>query len=141
MSNDIFFFSEQVSYVIRNKIRLRKWISKTIEQEGQVSGDINFILCNDEIVTELNLKYLKHNTLTDVLTFQFEDERGLLSGDIYISIARVKENAKKYNQHLEDELHRVIIHSVLHLIGYKDSSARDKVEMRDKENFYLALLK
>jgi probable rRNA maturation factor len=141
MNCEINFFNESISYVIRKKGILRKWISTTIEREGKVGGELNFILCDDAFLSELNYKYLKHKTLTDILTFSFDDENGYLGGDIFISLPRVKENALKFNQRTEDELHRVMIHGVLHLIGYNDSSKQGKMEMRGRENFYLDLLK
>ena len=140
MSFGINFFTEGVSFVIRKKGLLRKWILNTIEQEGKVAGDINIILCDDMLLSELNLKYLKHKTLTDILTFTFDEECQKISGDIYISLPRVKENAALFDQRIEDELHRVMIHGVLHLTGYKDSTRNEKKEMRGREDFYLGLL-
>ena len=141
MNCEINFFNESVSYVIRNKGELRKWILNTIEREGKVGREFNFILCNDSFLSELNFKYLKHKTLTDILTFSSDDKNGYLSGDIFISLQRVKENAVTFNQKTEDELHRVMIHGILHLIGYNDSSKQNKMEMTGKENYYLAMLK
>jgi len=141
MSCEIHFFNENVSYVIRNKGILRSWITNAIERECKTGGDLNFILCDDPFIADLNFKYLKLNTLTDILTFSSDDENGLVCGDIFISITRVKENAITFKQTTADELHRVMIHGILHLIGYKDSSKKEKKEMRVKENFYLELLK
>jgi probable rRNA maturation factor len=140
MSWEINFFSENISYVVRKKGALRKWISGAIEREGKVAGDLNFILCDDDYLAELNFKYLRHKTLTDILTFPLDDENGSICGDIFISLPRVRENAQKFNQRLEIELHRVMIHGVLHLIGYNDSSKTEKDEMHHKEDFYLNLL-
>lgn len=139
MSAEINFFNENVSYIIRKKTELRKWIANTIEKEGKFAGNLNFILCDDDFLSEMNFKYLKHKTLTDIITFSYDDEQGLLSGDIFISLPRIKENAKKFSQKMEHELHRVMIHGALHLIGYNDSSPKEKVIMRDKEDFYLSL--
>ena len=140
MSCVINFFCENISYVVRKKGALRNWISRAIEREGKVGGDLNFILCDDDYLAELNFKYLKHKTLTDILTFSLDDETGGLCGDIFISLPRIRENAKKFNQLLEVELHRVMIHGVLHLIGYNDASKKEKDEMHRKEDFYLNLL-
>jgi len=134
------FFNENITIVLSNKRILRKWISEAIEREGKEAGDINFIFCNDDYLLELNFKYLKHNTLTDILTFSLDDEDGILCGDIYISLPRVKENAIKFNQKLQDEVHRIMIHGILHLAGYKDKTKREKFVMRIKEDYYLELL-
>jgi probable rRNA maturation factor len=141
MSGEINFFTENISYVIRYKGALKKWISDTIDMEGKVAGDLNFILCDDDFLSAMNFKYLRHKTLTDILTFSLDDENGRLCGDIFISLTRVRENAVKFHQKVEDELHRVMIHGVLHLIGYNDSAKSEKVEMRGKEDFYLGLFK
>jgi rRNA maturation RNase YbeY len=140
MSGRINFFNESISYTVARKGTLRKWILSTVEMEGKVAGDMNFILCNEEYLSELNYRYLKHKTLTDILTFPFDDDRGWVCGDIYISQPRVKENAEKFKVRMEDELHRVMIHGVLHLLGYHDSSKTEKAEMRKKEDYYLELL-
>jgi len=140
MSCVINFFNENLSYVIRRKAELRKWIIDAIEKECKVCGDINFILCSDAFLKDLNYKYLNHKTLTDILTFSFSNVDRLICGDIYISLPRVRENAIKYHQKFEDELHRVMIHGILHLTGYNDSSKSDKIIMTKKENLYLALL-
>ena len=140
MSVRINFFLENVSYVVRNKTGLRGWINTTIRQEGKSAGELNFIFCNDDYLLDLNIKYLKHNTLTDILTFSSGSDK-TISGDIFISLPRVWENAVKFDQTMEDELHRVMIHGILHLTGYSDSTVQDKLLMREKENHYLAALK
>ena len=140
MNSEINFFKENVALVIRKKDGLRKWILDAIEQEGKSCGDLNFIFCDDDYLADLNYKYLKHKTLTDILTFSFDDEHGSLCGDIFISWPRILENAETFNQKPADELHRVMIHGVLHLIGYDDSNRKVKAEMTEKENFYLRLL-
>ncbi len=137
---EINFFNENISYVIRKKKALRNWISKTIEMEGRVAGSLNFILCDDDYLSAMNLKYLKHKSLTDILTFPTDEESGLLCGDIFISLTRVRENAILFDQRIEEELHRVMIHGIMHLIGYRDSSKREKEFMRRKEDFYLSVL-
>lgn len=140
MNSNINFFNENIAYVIRSKRGLRNWILKAIDNEGKVAGDLNFILCDDGFLLELNKKYLQHNTLTDILTFSNDDENGCIGGDIFISFPRIKDNAITFNQRLEVELHRVMIHGVLHLLGYMDSSEKERTEMRDKEDFYLSIL-
>jgi probable rRNA maturation factor len=138
--DEINFFRKKVSYIIRKKRKLRSWIIQAIENEEKKCGVISFILCDDAFLTELNSKYLKHNTLTDVLTFSYSQEDNYLVGDIFISLPRIKENAIEFDQKMEDELHRVMIHGILHLIGYNDKTNREKSYMTEKENFYLKRL-
>lgn len=139
MNSRINFFNENLEYIVQKKKELRRWIFKVIEGEGYVAGELNFIFCDDQLLLGLNEKYLNHNTLTDILTFSLEDKEGVVGGDIYISIQRVKENAVSFRQKTAVELHRVMIHGVLHLIGYKDKSKQEKLEMTEKENFYLGI--
>jgi rRNA maturation RNase YbeY len=140
MINNIQFFTEGIAYRIQGKKKLRRWIIYTAAEENKSTGDICIILCDDNYLHKLNRKYLKHNTLTDIITFPLTEEESLISGDIYISLPRVIDNAKKFRQNRLDELHRVVIHGVLHLIGYNDSSAKEKAEMRVKENYYIEKL-
>jgi rRNA maturation RNase YbeY len=102
---------------------------------------INFIFCSDEYLSELNKTYLKHDGLTDILTFPFAEEPETISGDIYISVDRVKENAENFGEQMEQELRRVMIHGILHLMGYKDKTEDEKKRMRKKENHYLKKFK
>jgi len=104
------------------------------------AGKISFIFCDDPFLSEINVKYLKHKSLTDIITFSYHQGTNLISGDIYISVPRVMENAIKFKQTFEDELHRVIIHGVLHLMGHEDSTKMLKEEMRKKEDLCLAKL-
>ncbi len=106
-------------------------------KEGKTPGSINIILCSDEYLVKLNEKYLKHDTFTDIITFDNSDKE-IVSGDLYISIQRVKENALTYLQNTVDELHRVIIHGILHLCGYDDKSENESAKMRAAESFYLS---
>ncbi len=137
MSNSIIrFFVEKTNFRIKNKTAVRSWLFDTIIQENKTLGYINIILCTDDYLHDLNQKYLSHDTLTDIITFDF-NEKELLVGEIFISIDRIKENADIYGVKVVDELHRVIIHGVLHLCGYKDKSRKYKKLMTDKENYYL----
>ena len=104
----------------------------------QVVKDLNFIFCDDEFLFEINNTYLRRDSLTDIITFDYSNKNNI-SGDIFISIDRVKANALSFNESFEDELKRVIIHGVLHLLGYKDKSKKEKKIMREKEDFYLSL--
>lgn len=133
----ISFSTVETAYNLRNKLKVRNWIKAILETEGKSAGDITYVFCNDEYLGSMNEKYLKHNTLTDIITFDYS-EKGKLSGDIFISIERVKENAGSFNTTLNQELGRVMAHGVLHLSGYKDKTPDDKKMMKSKEDFYLA---
>jgi len=137
MKGEIHFFLENVTYTIRKKKLIREWILNTISREGKTGGSLNIILCDDDFLSELNYKYLNHRTLTDIITFPQDLDIKHVSGEIYISLQRVRENAGKFKQSIEDELHRVMIHGVLHLIGYNDSSETGRAEMRILEEKYL----
>jgi probable rRNA maturation factor len=140
MNESIHFFTEKLQYSIRNKKRLREWITDTALAENAIAGEINFVLCDDDFLAEINVKYLKNNTLTDIITFPMMEDESVISGDIFISLPRIQENAKNFRQKIEEELHRVMIHGILHLLGYGDSSAEEKKAMTRKENFYLKKL-
>lgn len=133
------FFSEGISFKLRHSRRTALWIKETIAKEGYALGELVFIFCSDEHLISINVDYLNHHTLTDIITFDNAEQTGEISGDIFISIDRVKENAPKFNSSFEDEVHRVIIHGVLHLIGYSDKSKAQKNQMRKKEDAYLSL--
>ena len=135
------FFSEDIDFSLKNKTKIRDWIQQigTLNSIRKISG-IDYIFCTDNYLFDLNNQFLNHDTLTDIITFdQSEDDHHLLA-DIYISIDRIKENSYIFKQSLEKELHRVMIHGILHLMGYKDSSADGKEIMREKENECLTLL-
>jgi rRNA maturation RNase YbeY len=136
---NINFYTEELKYQIRDIKKLRNWITQIVKEENRQSGVINFILCTDEYLLALNRKYLYHDTYTDIITFDFTEANDI-SGDIYISIERVRENAKNFKTTISNELYRVISHGVLHLIGYKDKSEKDARLMRKKEDYYLSLL-
>ena len=122
---------------IKDKLKLKKWILKSIEEEKKGVNFISFNFCSDEYILELNNSALKHNYYTDIITFELNYKKENIEADIYISIDRVKENAKFLKESFVNELHRVIIHGVLHLCGYKDKSSRESKKMREKENYYL----
>ncbi len=133
----ISYFSE-INFDLNNQEALSKWIDETIKNEGFETGDINYIFCDDDCLLEKNIKYLKHNTLTDIISFDYS-EKNLIAGDIFISVDRVKENASDLGQLFEDELYRVMIHGVLHYCGYKDKTEKEQDEMTGKEDYYLSL--
>lgn len=138
MSFPIQFFSEGIPFTLKNKTSTRKWLNNVIREEKKKSWYINFIFCGDDYLLELNRTYLRHETLTDILTFPFQEDPEIISGDIFISIERVKENAEKFRQDFEKELHRVMVHGVLHLIGFTDHGKNKKKIMTEREDYYLA---
>lgn len=118
---------------------INNWIKETVISEGKTLGDISFIFCSDNYLLEVNKQYLNHDYFTDIITFDYV-ENDIISGDIFISCDRVKENATAFEKTFENELSRIIIHGVLHLLGYKDKVKKDKLMMTQKEDFYLTLL-
>lgn len=139
MLDQIEFHSEDVDFEPQRGDILRFWINETIQHEGQKLGEaLNFIFCSDEYLYELNMQYLQHDTYTDVITFPYGTD--LIEGDIFISIERVRENAADLGVSFEQELHRVMIHGVLHLCGLDDLEDEAEAEMREREDFYLARL-
>lgn len=137
----IHFFTEDLDFKLPFPRKTTAWIQKAIKKEKRKLSEINFILCSDEYLLAINKEYLNHNTYTDIVTFDNSDDSGFIEGDIFISVERVKENAAKYKRPFEEELRRVLIHGVLHLIGYSDKKISQKAEMREKENTYLATWK
>lgn len=119
--------------------RLREWFQKTIEEEQHTLGKINFILLNDKELHQINLQYLAHDTFTDIITFDY-NKGTIVFGEIYISLDRVKDNARMNDISFEEEFHRILIHGLLHLLSYKDKNPEDKKVMTQKEDYYLSLL-
>jgi probable rRNA maturation factor len=133
----ISFFNEDIGFEIRKKKLLKIWIKESILAEKKLPGQISVILCSDEYLHKLNQDYLQHDTYTDIITFDYS-ESNTISGDLFISIERVKENATAFSKKLADELHRVIIHGILHLCGYDDKSEKGKKEITLKEDEHLS---
>jgi len=133
----ISFFEEGISYKLKNKTQVRQWIIETIHAEGFTLNELSYIFCSDEYLLRINQQYLDHDTYTDIITFDNSETQGQITGDIFISIDRIRENAAKFDQSVVDELHRVIIHGVLHLLGYKDKTPEDNKTMTKKEDQYL----
>jgi len=121
---------------LSNTEDLNLWINNVIKEEEMIIGELVYVLCNDEYLLKKNIQFLNHNTLTDVITFDYSDDK-IISGDILISTERVVENAKIFNVNYLTELHRVMLHGLLHLLGYKDKIEKDADTMREKENYYL----
>ena len=131
------FFSE-TTFNLKNPEKVASWISVIISNENLEEGELSYIFCDDEYLNKLNVEFLKHDTLTDIISFD-NSLGNQINGDIFISVERVKENASKFNTTFENELHRVIIHGVLHYCGYKDKTKKDADLMRVKENKALSL--
>tara|TARA_B110000263_G_scaffold215327_1_gene200251 strand:+ start:414 stop:875 length:462 start_codon:yes stop_codon:yes gene_type:complete len=133
------FFSENKNFKISNKKEIRALLKKICKKENKKISFINYVFCSDNRLLEINKKYLNHTSLTDVVTFDFSTNKKNIEGDVYISIDRVKENAKKYKETFKKELLRIIIHGLLHLIGFLDKTKEEKNTMTLKENEYLSL--
>lgn len=133
------FFEEDVSFKFPQKTKTKAWINNTALQEGSKIQELNFIFCSDNYLKEVNVEYLQHDYFTDIITFDNSEAAGVLEGDIFISIDRVRENSQEFASSFEEELRRVIIHGVLHLLGYGDKSSAEQEQMREKENQYLSL--
>ncbi len=132
-------FNYENEFTLNNEHQLSDWVSDVIKSEGCKEDEINYIFCNDNYLLKLNVNFLNHDTLTDVISFDYSVGK-TLHGDIYISTERVAENAKDFSVSFYEELYRVMVHGVLHYCGYKDKSDDDIKIMRDKENFYLEQL-
>ena len=139
MGNTIYFYSEELNFQLNNPNLVREWILIALSKEERLCGAINFIFCSDNYLLDMNVKFLNHNTLTDVITFD-SSVGNAVSGDVFISVERVRDNAKDFSDTFLMELYRVIIHGILHLCGYKDKTPEDTAIMRSKEDFYLSLL-
>lgn len=136
---NISFFSEDTDYILKEKAKVRAWIHAAILGEGfKRVGELSFVFCSDAYLLEINKQYLNHDTYTDIVTFDSSEEEEVIAGDVFISIDRIRENAAKFKVSERDELHRVIIHGVMHLCGYPDKKKEDKERMTAKENEYLA---
>lgn len=133
------FYNEDTAFVFKNRNLTKTWLKTVAGSEMKRLGDINVIFCSDNYILDVNLKYLQHDYFTDIITFDY-CEGDTLSGDLFISIDSVRENALFYGTEFPDELNRVIVHGLLHLIGYDDHNDADIAKMREKENYYLSML-
>ncbi len=134
------FNNQSISFKLKEKTKIKQWIKAVTEKEKHRLGNINYIFCTDDELLEINLRHLNHNTLTDIITFDYTEGKTIHS-DIFISIERVLDNALKFKVTFDEEFHRVMIHGILHLCGYKDKTKADAELMRKKENTALKLLK
>ena len=133
------FFEEDIRFKLKDKAKVKTWVKATIETEGYKLQELNYIFCSDEYLLDINRQYLDHDTYTDIITFDNSEKEKVITGDIFISIDRVRENAEKFSSGELNELHRVIIHGALHLLGYKDKTAESKKNMTSKEDQYLSI--
>lgn len=134
----IFFSTENIDFELADEPKVKKWILAVVGAQGKRVGNLNYLFCDDSYLINVNRTYLNHDTYTDIITFDYV-EGSVVSGDILISVERVRENATLFNSSFEQELQRVIIHGVLHLLGQADKSDEDAAEMRRKEESALAL--
>ncbi len=138
-SGSVFFHSQVKGFRLVGKAKTDEWILKVLKEEKKKGGEINFVFVDDEFLLGINRQYLKHDFYTDVITFDWTEKNQTISGDVYISIDRIKENAEKEKIPFITELRRVIVHGVLHLVGYKDKTISDKKKMTLAEDRYLAI--
>jgi rRNA maturation RNase YbeY len=132
-------FNYETNFPLPDESRLSNWIINVISEEGCILDEINYIFCDDVFLLKLNVEYLNHDTLTDIISFDNSIGK-IIQGDIFISVERVADNAKDFNVSLQEELHRVMVHGVLHFCGYKDKSESESMLMRQKENYYIKQL-
>jgi probable rRNA maturation factor len=134
----ISFFEEDIKYKLKDKTAVRKWIKDTVIAEGFKLNEINYIFCSDTYLLQINQQYLDHDTYTDIITFDNSEEEKVIVGDIFISVDRIRENAQKFSVAETTEMHRVMIHGALHLLGYKDKCTASKKLMTEMEDKYLS---
>jgi probable rRNA maturation factor len=133
------FFSEEIEFKVPQSVKTAKWIKSISQSEDYKIGELNYIFCSDEYLLEINRQYLEHDYYTDIITFDNSEEEGKLEGDIYVSVDRVRDNAVSMDVPFDVELRRVLIHGLLHLIGFEDSDDELKKQMRAKEDECLLL--
>ena len=130
------FCSEDITFSLKEKLKHKAWLNEVAKQEGKKILELSYVFCSDEYLLQINQEYLNHDTLTDIVTFDNSEDPKKIEGDIFISIDRVKENGEKLGTS-ETELERVMVHGLLHLLGYKDKKKEDKAVMTEKEDFYI----
>lgn len=135
------YFSQKPRFKFKNPTKTSTWIRKVIKKEGKSLRSLSYVFCTDEYLREMNIQFLKHRTYTDIITFNYNPSKTEIEGEIYISIDRVRENAETFQTDFPTELNRVIIHGVLHLLGFNDKTKAEKTAMREKEDACLSLLK
>ncbi|MBC5861946.1 rRNA maturation RNase YbeY [Flavobacterium turcicum] len=126
-------FNYETDFELDNEGAVEQWLSRVIESENKKEGEINYIFCDDDYLHKINMEYLQHDTLTDIISFDY-CVGSEINGDVFVSIERVKENALDFNVSFDEELKRVLVHGILHYCGYKDKSDNDEILMRAKED-------
>jgi len=129
----VIFHNADLTFNLKEKRAFRKWISNEINESGLITGTINIIFCSDEYLLEINKKYLNHDYFTDIVTFNY-NEKNIISGDLFISVDRIRENAENFETEFSNELARVLIHGILHLLGYEDYSPELKKIIHERED-------
>lgn len=137
-SSEIVFASENTDFQLNNEEKFARWIKFLIQNNQKIVGEINYIFCSDDFLHKLNVEHLNHDTFTDIITFDYT-KSAIISGDLFISIDRVKENSDTFNVEFQNEIKRVMAHGILHLLGFNDKSEEDIIEMRTKEEEAIAL--
>ena len=130
------FCTEDITFSLKEKLKHKAWLNEVAKQEGKRILELTYVFCSDDYLLQINQEYLNHDTLTDIVTFDNSEDPKRIEGDIFISIDRVKENGEKLGTK-ETELKRVMVHGLLHLLGYKDKKKEDKATMTKKEDFYI----
>jgi len=130
------FCTEDITFSLKEKLKHKAWLNEVAKQEGKKILELSYVFCSDEYLLQINQEYLNHDTLTDIVTFDNSEDPKKIEGDIFISIDRVKENGEKLGTS-ETELERVMVHGLLHLLGYKDKKKEEKALMTEKEDFYI----
>ncbi len=128
------FFKEEIKFEIKDITKLKTWLKNIIKSQNHTLGDLNYIFCNDEYLYNINMEYLQHDTYTDIITFDNAEKETQIAGDIYVSVDRIKENAKNFDKDFQNEFCRVLAHGLWHLLGYGDKSEEEATIMRQKEN-------
>ena len=136
----ISYYNEDIAFHFKGRTLNNRWLRMVAESEIRRVGDLSIIFCSDNYILDVNMRYLQHDYFTDIITFDY-CEGNILSGDLFISIDSVRENAVLYGAEFEEELNRVMVHGLLHLIGYDDHTEEEQKTMREKENYYLSLRK
>jgi probable rRNA maturation factor len=136
MAIHFFAAEEDKPYPFKNKLKIKTWLKNVATNEGYSIKDIVYVFCTDEYLLSINKRFLNHDTFTDIITFDYTEEKNIV-GEIYISFERIKENAMSFKTNQTEELNRVMVHGLLHLMGYKDKGKGNKANMTEKENFYL----
>lgn len=131
------FFTEGIDFAVPRPIVTKRWLKQVAQEENCLLNALSYIFCSDQYLLQLNVDYLNHDTLTDVITFDYSGDDTQLEGEVYISIDRIRENAKELGVDVDTELRRVMVHGLLHLIGFTDKDSTSKALMTGKEDFYL----